>query len=159
MMLGGPHVGFSGGAGGGAKFYASLTGVGETTTPGALTQKGDFTVTSTAPTTFALLSVTAGTATYPHVEIFASVKTSTASIVVATETTTLFPHITLTTIGPTALVQISGSTGTNTSTIYVTPARIRIKSKNIVLLTLPTSTAGLIAGSLWRTGNTVKIVI
>ena len=158
-MLGGPHVGFSGGAGGGAKFYASLTGVGETTTPGALTQKGDFTVTVTEPTTTAYVTVHAATGTYAHVDLFATYKTSTASIVVVATETPLFPHITIVTIGPTALVQISCSTGSATSTIHVTPARIRIKSKNIVLLTLPTSTAGLIAGSLWRTGNTVKIVI
>lgn len=41
-----------GGSGGTAKFYASLTGAGETTTPGALTQRGAFTVYMTKATTF-----------------------------------------------------------------------------------------------------------
>ena len=36
-------------SGGGGTFYASLTGAGETTTPGALTQLGDFTVTTSGP--------------------------------------------------------------------------------------------------------------
>lgn len=163
-MLGGPHVGFSAGSSSGS-FYASLTGVGETKTPGKLTQLGDFTVTATAvtgtTTTSASMTLRAAIGTYATLYFNAVYGTGSASIAITATEPPTFPHVTIGATGATAQVKLTAATGTAHSTIVVSEAGINMTatSHKYNLHTLPTSTTGLVIGDLWRTGNTVKIVI
>jgi hypothetical protein len=165
-MLGGPHVTFSGGTSSGGKFYASLTGAGETATPGALTQLGTFYVTATHPTVTNIIAATfsvRSTATRALVTMNAKWSTANANILVEATKTNLFAYVTIRATAGTSN-EINLKAGASTSVFMddtnaiVTSSAIALTSVHIFLKQLPTSTAGLGTGCLWRTGNTVKIV-
>ena len=164
-MLGGPHVTFSGGTSSGGKFYASLTGAGETATPGALTQLGTFYVTATHTTALniidATLDVRSG-ATNAAVTMRAKWSSATASITVEATKLNLFGHVTISATGTSSQVSLRAGSKTtvlvaDTDVIITTP-EVSLESVHVLLPQLPTSATGLPAGCLWRTGTTVKIV-
>lgn len=127
--------------------YASLTGAGETVTPGALTQAGGFTVNDTAGDGFTVQS-------QGFITIIAQ---SADSVLVAT---TGGGGIGLDSDGGLDLTDTSSSPLTiqesGTGGISIVDAGSGTDA--IVLPNLPTSSAGLQPGQLWNSGGVVHVV-
>lgn len=140
MGVGGGILGFRGGGGSGGAFYKSLTGPGETVTPGALTQLGSFTIIG--PT----FKVTAATGI--------TLKAN-KNVQITSSTTTLIFHVKT---GKKITVRL----GTNTLVIKKTGTSVRLTStQTIRIVSARTGTSLILSGrgtvSLHSNTGTVRM--